>query len=194
MEVMKRLKSKASHDARWIEDAQGGDRSAFDQLLRRYYPQIHGTLFRLVGNPEDADDLAQETFVKAWVSLRFYRKEASFGAWLTKIALHLATDFFRSRGRRGELGDMTADLASQCQRPDEELSHKEARSLVAEAVDELPTHLKTALVLRVLEGRDYSEVAEATGLRIGTVRTQVMRARKILKRMLKPMLDARRKS
>lgn len=189
-------KKKASPEGRWIVDAQAGDRKAFDRLLRCHYAGIHGTLFRLVGNAEDADDLAQETFVKAWTSLRFFRADASFGAWLTKIAIHLATDFFRARGRRGRLiglEAMNTDPQDQRGGPQDALSHNEARGLVARAVDELPPHLRVALVLRVLEGRDYESVAAATGVRVNTVRTQVMRARRMLEQMLKPLLDSRRK-
>ncbi len=186
---------RASDDARWIAAAQGGDREAFDSLLRAHYGRIHGTLFRLVGNPEDADDLAQETFVRAWKSLRFYNGKAPFGAWLVRIAVHLATDHFRARGRRGALvglENMNLEPAAGGAEPGERLRQAEARRLVAAAVDELPANLRVALVLRVLEGRPYEEVAAATGVRPGTVRTQVMRARKLLERLLAPLLDGRR--
>lgn len=186
---------RASADERWIAAAQAGDREAFDLLLRRHYRRIHGTLFRLVGNPEDADDLAQETFVRAWKSLRFYNGKAPFGAWLVRIAVHLATDHFRARGRRaGVVGleAMALEPAAAGGEPGERLSQVEARRLVAEAVEELPTNLRVALVLRVLEGRPYEEVAAATGVRPGTVRTQVMRARKLLERLLAPLLEGRR--
>jgi RNA polymerase sigma-70 factor (ECF subfamily) len=177
-----------------IAAAQGGNREAFDGLLRSYYAGVYGTLFRLVGNPEDAEDLAQETFVKAWAALRFYRGEAPFRAWVMRIGVHLAHDYFRKRGRGAAvvgLENIAMEPRDQREGPREQARHKEAQRLVAEALEGLPAHLRVALVLRVMEGRGYDEVAEATGVRPGTVRTQVMRARKMLERMLRPLLEGR---
>lgn len=187
----------ASADERWIAAAQAGSREAFDALLRGHYRRVHGTLFRLVGNPEDAEDLAQETFVRAWKSLRFYTGKAPFGAWLVRIAVHLATDHFRARGRgAGVVGleALAVEPAAAAVEPGERMGQVEARRLVAAAVDELPENLRVAVVLRVLEGRPYEEVAAATGVRPGTVRTQVMRARKLLERLLAPLLEGRTKA
>lgn len=186
------LEQQAERERGWIKAAQGGDREAFDGLLRSYYGGVYGTLFRLVGNPEDAEDLAQETFVKAWAALKFYRGEAPFRAWVMRIAVHLAHDHFRSRGRGAAvvgLESISVEPKDQRGGPREVARHREAQRLVAEALEGLPAHLRVALVLRVMEGRGYDEVAEATGVRPGTVRTQVMRARKMLERMLRPLLE-----
>ena len=175
-----------------VAEAQAGGREAFDRLIRRHLPGVHGTLFRLVGNHEDAEDLAQETFVRAWNSLAHFRGDAPLRPWLSRIALHLAHDLFRRRGRGAAviaLEGLEREPASKSEAPTEQLSQREVRARLAQAVERLPESLRAALVMRVLEGREYDEVAAATGLRPGTVRTQVMKARRLLLRMLGPILE-----
>jgi RNA polymerase sigma-70 factor, ECF subfamily len=181
----------ARAEARLVERASGGERGAFDALVRLHFAEVYGLLHRLVGNHEDAEDLAQDCFVKAYRSLRFYRGEGSFAAWLGRIAIHLARDHQRRRGRRGPV--LPIDLVGEEPRaaapgPVTELSRRELMRRVGEAVEDLPFNLRTAIVLRVLEGRDYEDVARATGMKPGTVRTQVMKARKRLMRALGPWI------
>ena len=175
-----------------VQAAQAGDRGAFDGIVRARFAQVYGVLFRLVGNHEDAEDLAQECFVKAYESLRFYRGEGRFEAWLLRIALHLARDHYRRSGRSGAalaLAGEGFDPEARGGEPVHDLSHRELVGALGEAIDRLPEGLRAALVLRVLEGMEYEDVAEATGLRPGTVRTQVMKARRTLARVLAPWLE-----
>lgn len=174
-----------------VARARRGDRTAFDALVRGHFAGVYGVLFRLVGNHEDAEDLAQESFVRAYRSLRFFRGEGSFEAWLTRIAVHLARDHQRRRGRSPVVGLRVELVEPAAPRPGPqgELTRRELVQRVGEAVASLPPNLRAALVLRVLEGRDYEEVARATGMRPGTVRTQVMKARRLLMRALKPWLE-----
>ena len=184
--------SETSDDGRLVGLARQGDRAAFDRLVRGHFGSVYALLARMVGNHEDAEDLAQETFVRAYQSLAFYREEGTFEAWLARIALHLARDHHRRRGRSPLRG---ADEATELQpertsaEPGRELSRKELVLRIGEAVASLPHALRAALVLRVLEGRDYLDVAAATGLQPGTVRTQVMKARRILLRRLRPWIE-----
>jgi RNA polymerase sigma-70 factor (ECF subfamily) len=174
-----------------IARARAGDRAAFDVLARAHLPRVYSVLFRLLGNHEDAEDLAQESFVRAFGSLRFYRGEGPFGAWLLRIAVHLARDHARSPRGRGA-SDITAiDLEGSERAPWQELSQRELSTELARSIASLPEPLRVALVLRVLEGMDYGEVARVTGLRPGTVRTQVMKARKVLARLLAPFFERR---
>ena len=195
MAVVRTRMTKALHQDRLVARARSGDRGAFDELVRGHFAEVYRVLFRTVGNHEDAEDLTQECFVRAYRSLRFYRGEGSFGAWLGRIALHLARDHHRARGRGGQLVsglEPTAfDPPARAPEPGRALTHKELVQKVGEAVAGLPHALRAAIVLRVLEGRDYEEVAEALDLRPGTVRTQVMKARRALMRALRPWLDAR---
>lgn len=180
------------HEKRLVTCARGGDREAFDALVRLHFAEVYGVLFRMVGNHEDAEDLAQETFVRAFRSLSFFREDGRLAAWLGRIALHLARDHHRRRAR----GPFVPGLdASELQtggnepEPARELSRRELVQRMGEAVADLPHNLRAALVLRVLEGRDYDDVAAATGMKPGTVRTQVMKARRLLMRTLQPWIE-----
>lgn len=184
---MTRAYDAGGREAGLVARARAGDRRAFDTLARAHLAEVYGLLHRLVGNHEDAEDLAQDCLVKAYRSLRFYRGEGSFAAWLGRIAVHLARDHHRRRGRRAP----TVTLEDEPEVPaGTELSRRELEQRVGEAIDALPHELRAALVLRVLEGRDYADVARATGVKPGTARTQVMKARRRLLRALAPWLRA----
>lgn len=179
-------------ERRLVHRARGGDREAFDTLVRQHFAEVYGLLFRMVGNHEDAEDLAQETFVRAFRSLSFFREEGRLAAWLGRIALHLARDQHRRRARGPFVPGLdSSELETSGNEPEpaRELSRRELVQRVGEAVAELPHNLRAALVLRVLEGRDYDEVAAATGMKPGTVRTQVMKARRLLMRTLRPWIE-----
>lgn len=180
-------------DPTLLRRACEGDRSAFDQLARPHVGPIHQLLRRLVGNHEDAEDLTQECFVRAWQSLRWFRGEGKLGAWLRRIAVHLASDHFRQRPRTPRAWTDTAsgDLEAAAPRsrvsgPGEELRRRELDARMDEALRVLPDRLRAALVLRVFEGLDYEEVSRITGVAPDTARRQVMQARRRLLRALAP--------
>jgi len=179
-----------------IELARSGNRAVQEQLLREHYPRIHATAFRLLSNPEDAEDLAQECFVRAFRSLAFYRGEGSLASWLRRILVHLVQDRFRARGTRLESDPLTPELPAQAARePHARLESRELALIVAGALDALDASLRVALLLRTREGLEYEEIARSTGVTPATARTRVMKARKALLRSLGPYLalsDARR--
>jgi len=178
-----------------IELAIGGDREAFDQLVRAHYPRVQTTAFRLLGNLEDAEDLAQECFVRAHRGLATFRAEVSLSSWLRRIVVHLARDRYRRQGRRPDNQPLTEALglgaAPGPGQPDQEASRRELSLLLAEAVSRLPDHLRVALVLRTREGLAYSEIAAACGVTPATARTQVSNARRALMRTLSPYMERR---
>jgi len=189
-----RPRNVATDEKRLIERARRGDRQAFDQLVREHYPRVHATAFRLLGNHEDAEDLAQECFVRAHRGLESYRGEAGLSAWLRRIVVHLARDRYRRRGRRPDMQSLSDVLGPVADRrstrePVHELKQHELSLLVAEAVGRLPDHLRIALVLRTREGLSYDEIAESSGVTPATARTQVMKARRALLRTLEPYLE-----
>lgn len=169
--------------------AKGGDREAFDQLVRAHLPRVHGLLLRLVGNHEDAEDLAQETLVKAFLSLEWIRRESSFTTWLYRIAVHLGRDLHRARKRRPPPTSLSAlALASSEAGPPERLAGGEVAQCLIAALERLPYRLRVVLVLRVFEGLEYREVARIAGVTEGTARVQVVKARQSLMRSLEPFL------
>ncbi len=187
--------SASTEELALVERAQAGDAQAYDALVRRHYPAIHATSFHLVGNPEDAEDLAQECFVRACRSLHWYRGDGAFGGWLRRILVHLARDRYRARGRHPANESIEAErAAAPGVGPVRELGRREFARLLAEAVQRLPVHLRIPLVLRTLDGLDYEAVSRATGVKAATARTQVMKARRELQRWLGPLVARSRRS
>ncbi len=175
----------AEAEAALVERAREGDRPAFEALVRGHYETIYTCAFRLVGNHEDAEDLAQECFVKAQESLRWFRGEGRLAGWLRRILVHQARDRFRSAGRRPESFSLQAGLdLPGVEGTTGEVSRREFTKLLDAAIQSLPGHLRIPLVLRALEGLDYEEISKATGVTAGTARTQVMKARKTLQRVM----------
>jgi RNA polymerase sigma-70 factor (ECF subfamily) len=173
-----------------IERSRSGDGEAFERLIQLHLPRVYGLLFRLAGNHEDAEDLAQECFVRAWRSLEHYRGDGAFSTWLYRVALHLARDHARAARRRR---DATFALETEPRpagpaAPLERLARRELFQLVDRALQRLPHRLRSALVLRVFEGLEYDEIARIAGVTPGTARTHVMQARKLLLRSLEPWL------
>ena len=192
--------SLESEEQALIRRARAGDREAYDDLVRAHFERVFALLQRMIGNHEDAEDLAQECFVRAYLALPRYREESRFSTWLHRIAVHLALDHHRSHVRRradvtldevalaeaidaGEISRSASHAASHTGREPGagELSRK-----LAAALDRLPPRLRSALVLRTLEEREYPEVAELLGIKPATARTHVMQARKLLVRWLAP--------
>lgn len=183
---------EASALERLVALARSGDRGAGDALVRAFASEVYGVLFRIVGNHEDAEDLAQEVFVRALSALALYRGEGPFGGWLSRIAVHVGRDHLRRRGRGPVLLALEAlEAGDRRKEPGAALEHEELTTRLAAALEHLPAPLRAALALRVLEGREYDDVAAALGVRPATARTQVMRARRLLERLLAPWLGAR---
>lgn len=179
-----------SLDLPLVQRARAGDRGAFELLLRAHLPRVYRLLYRLVGSHEDAEDLAQECFVRAWRALELYREQASFSTWLDRIALNLARDLHRRRARRADLfAPVGLESAAQHKVPSEGLAQREMLAGLRTALGRLPETLRTALVLRVFEGREYDDIARCSGVTPATARTQVLKARKLLVRWLAPWLE-----
>jgi len=171
-----------------IDRARRGERTAFDELVRGFYARIYGTAFHLVRNHEDAEDLAQECFVRAHGGLARYRGEGSFLGWLRRILLHLVRDRIRQRQSRPR-SSVLVETESARTSPIQELSSREVGRRVAAAVEALPENLRITLLLRTQEGWSYDELASATGVTPQTARTRVMKARKELRRTLSHLLE-----
>jgi len=176
-----------------ISRAKGGDRRAFEGLVEAHYARIFGTAFHLMSNHEDAEDLAQDCFVRAQRGLEYFRGESSFQGWLRRILVHLAHDRYRARGRRPEPSELDVEvLPGRRPGPAEQSGARELKLHMARAVEVLPVHLRVAFVLRTQEGLAYKEIAEASGVTPATARTQVMKARRALHRLMEPFLRERR--
>lgn len=166
-------------DERLAARAAGGDRNAFDSLVTRHRQAVYRLCWSATGNHADADDAAQETFVRLFRSLPVYDSERPFLPWLRKIAWNCALSVRRD-GRAGVptvAGESLPDLPDPAEGPEAEAEGKEEKERVENAVADLPDELRTVLVLRAVEGLSYAEIAEVAGIPAGTVMSRLSRAR-----------------
>jgi RNA polymerase sigma-70 factor (ECF subfamily) len=178
-------------DLEFVRRCQRGDMAAFGELVRRHQQPVFNFCVRFLKNAEDAEDIAQETFVQAYRSIKRFRPKAKFSTWLFTIARNLSLNLIRDekRGKRYMVSvddeESGVNLSSDAaRRPDREASFRETSDLVRNAVDRLSPDHKMMVVLRDLEGLSYEEVAEVLGCRVGTVKSRLSRARSHLKEII----------
>lgn len=177
-------------DFRWILAFKSGKEEGFNRLVLRHKDRIYGLCLRLLArDPHDAEDAAQETFVKAYHALKDFRMESKFSSWLYRIAVNTCKNRLVSRSYRESRRSMDpeADLegAPASPSPEQELEAKGKRERIEAAIAQLPEEQRTLVVLRDVEGRSYEEIAEATGLNPGTVKSRLNRGRGQLKEWLR---------
>lgn len=170
-----------------ITRAQGGDRAAFGELVRRYREGVVNLVYRMCGDANLAEDVAQECFIRAWQHLPGYQPRSPFRNWLYRIATNLAIDAVR---RERETVDVDAlPLASSDSGPQAAVERQERGELVRRAVLALPTASRAALVLREYGGLSYREIAGTLGIPMGTVMSRLNYARTLLREALAPHLE-----
>ncbi len=185
-----------------IEAVRDGDTEAFRTLVDRHKHRLHKVILRLVGDPGEAEELAQEAFVKAYRSLRGFRGEAAFGTWLLQIGIHAVRDRMRSARRRRGIVSIEAlreshrqDFEPADRTPASDPGHAveaaERRELVRAALAGLPPSYREVLVLKHFEGRAYDEIAKVTGDSVGTLKVRAFRARQMLRERLDRLDSAR---
>jgi RNA polymerase sigma-70 factor (ECF subfamily) len=185
-------------DQALVERVQQGDKSAYDILVLKYQNKIIQLVNRYVHDPDEAMDVAQEAFIKAYRAIGRFRGESAFYTWIYRIAINTAKNHLVASGRRPPAGDIDAQDAEQYEgatglreyaTPERMLLKDEIEKTVASAIDELPNDLKIASTLRELEGLSYEEIAQAMECPIGTVRSRIFRARDAIDTKLKSLLD-----
>ncbi|MGE5624809.1 MAG: RNA polymerase sigma factor RpoE [Bacillota bacterium] len=189
---------KADADQLLVARVQRGDKSAFDLLVRKYQHKIVKLVTRYVHNQAEALDVAQEAFIKAYRAIHGFRGDSAFYTWLYRIAINTAKNHLVAEGRRPlehgvdlqdpEQYDVQARLRD-VDTPERLLLTDEIQRTVEQAIADLPEDLRTAIVLRELEGLSYEEIAEAMSCPVGTVRSRIFRAREAIDEKLRPLLD-----
>ena len=185
-------------DEELVLRVQRGDKSAYDYLVIKYQHRIIQLVNRYIKDPSEAQDVAQEAFIKAYRALADFRGEAAFFTWLYRIAINTAKNYLLSRSRRSanyqvDIQDAEAlENAPQLQgleTPERELLNQEIIDAINASIEELPEDMRTAIVLREFEGMSYEEIAEAMDCPVGTVRSRIFRAREAIDNKLNPLLE-----
>lgn len=181
-----------------VERVRNGDKHAFELLMEKYRRKIGRLLSRMVRDPEEVEDIAQETFIKAYRALPQFRADAAFYTWLYRIAVNTAKNYLAARNRNmltvsdvmgeDEEGGEERYAAPDIDTPDAQLLSKQIAYAVNEAVEALPEELRTAITLREIEGMSYEDIATFMGCPIGTVRSRIFRAREAIAAKLRPIL------
>jgi len=192
-------------DRELVRRAKTGDRPAFDELMRRHEREVIGVAYRMLGRYEDAVDLAQDAFYRAYRSLGAFREEASFRTWVYRIVMNLARHRRRWYARHRVSQTVSLDdpppgaeegqdpvgeqIAAPAADPRQETARSELRGRLTQALSWLPEPFRAAVVLRDVEGLPYEEIAGICGERVGTVKSRLHRARQMLREALKGALE-----
>jgi RNA polymerase sigma-70 factor (ECF subfamily) len=184
-------------DQQLVERVQNGDNKAFDLLVRKYQHKVVSLVSRYVNDHAEALDISQEAFIKAWRALPNFRGDSQFYTWIYRIAVNTAKNYLVSRGRRptayasdvDDQEDQTLQgRMKDVDTPEALALTDEIRDTVLAAIDALPEDLRTAIVLREIEGMSYDEIAEVMECPIGTVRSRLFRAREAIDTQIKPLM------
>ena len=177
---------------------QRGDKAAFDLLVIKYQHKLVHLVNRYVKDPCEAQDVAQDAFIKAYKALGEFRGDSAFYTWLYRIAINTAKNYLLSRSRRHsdfeiEMQDAedieNAPQLKDIDTPEDQLMNDQIVQVIKTAIENLPEEMRIAITLREFEGMSYEEIAEAMDCPIGTVRSRIFRAREAIDEKLNPLLD-----
>ncbi|ALN65714.1 RNA polymerase sigma factor RpoE [Lysobacter antibioticus] len=185
-------------DQELVRRVQRGDSAAFDALVRKYQHRITALIGRYIPDWSECQDVAQETFIRAYRAMANFRGDAQFYTWLHRIAVNTAKNYLVAQNRRPPTDDIDAGDAEQfdtgirlrdTDTPEHELLRQEIERTVMRVVDSLPEELRAAITLREVDGLSYDEIAQKMACPIGTVRSRIFRAREAIDIELRPLLD-----
>jgi RNA polymerase sigma-70 factor (ECF subfamily) len=171
-----------------IRLAQDGDRNAFGELVRRHYPGVVNVVTRMCGDPDLAEDTAQETFLRAWVNLASIRPEASLRKWLYRIAVNAALDVLRRKRAASIETAQLQELPDRAAGPEAAVMEKERAVLLRQALGSLPDASRSVLILREYGELSYQEISQVLNIPVGTVMSRLNYARSRLREILKDLL------
>ena len=185
-------------DVDLVRRVQRGDSAAFDLLVRKYQHRIAALIGRYISDWSECQDVAQETFLRAYRALGNFRGDAQFYTWLHRIAVNTAKNHLVAHNRRPPTDDIDVEDAEQFESglrlrdndtPERELMRQQLEQTVMRAVEGLPEELRQAITLREVDGLSYEEIAQRMDCPIGTVRSRIFRAREAIDVELRPLMD-----
>ncbi|BET26034.1 RNA polymerase RpoE-like sigma-24 subunit [Limnobacter thiooxidans] len=193
------MSSDKDDDLLIVQRVQAGDKLAFNLLVNKYHRRVGRLLTRMVRNQEDIEDIVQETFIKAYRAIGNFRGDSAFYTWIYRIAINTAKNLLVTQGRRpstlkeandddNETFEDNAAL-SNIDTPESLYQTKQIGEAVNEAMAALPEELRSAIVMREIDGLSYEEIAIAMDCPIGTVRSRIFRARESIAAKIKPLLE-----
>jgi RNA polymerase sigma-70 factor (ECF subfamily) len=189
--------SEANVDQLLVERVQKGDKRAFDLLILKYQHRIVSLVSRYVSDHAEAQDVAQEAFIKAYRAIGRFRGDSAFYTWLYRIAINTAKNWIVAKNRRPPASDIDAvdaeaygisERMKESSTPENEMMREEIERTVYGTIAELPEDLRTAIMLREMDGMSYEEIATTMECPIGTVRSRIFRAREAIDEKLKPLI------
>lgn len=190
--------TSASSDKQLVARVQKGDRRAFDLLVIKYQKRIIALSYRFVNDPMEAQDIAQEAFIKAFRAAPGFRGDSAFYTWLYRITINTAKNYLQSRGRRAPLHDMDVDNEEQFvadqnlennASPEALMQRDQLKSVIFSCMEKLPDELQQAIKLREIDGMSYEDIAIAMGCPVGTVRSRIFRAREAIDKHIQPLVE-----
>ena len=176
-------------EALTVQRVLDGNADEYEKLVLEYQKNVYNLALRMTGDPEDAADMAQEAFIKAYSSLSGYRGDSKFSVWLYRIVSNVCLDFLRAKKRRQTVSlsvtdddgeDTELDIADESKLPERIFERAMTRDAVRRGLAALTPEYRQILILRELQGMSYEEIAEVLGLESGTVKSRIFRARKKL--------------
>ena len=191
-----------SDDAALVRAAQNGDMAAFEELVARHRDKIYARALSMMRNDEEAVDLSQEAWVKAWQRLKQFQGDSSFATWMTRIVINLCLDQLRRQKRTRaesieqldeELGGVERQMPVIATNPSEGLERSELRKRIDKAMNQLSYEHRTVLILHEFEELEYKEVAKIMGCSIGTIMSRLFYARRKMAALLAGLKNEREK-
>ncbi len=185
-------------DAELVKRVQAGDTAAFDILVQKYQHKVVNLVGRFVSDQAECYDITQDAFIKAYRAIGKFRGDSQFYTWLYRIAANTAKNYLTSRARKSPSYSVDVDDAEHFEgesglkeyaTPENLLLTEEIKRTVFKAIEALPDDLKSAITLREIEGLSYEEIAEVMDCPIGTVRSRIFRARDVIDKELRPLLE-----
>jgi len=187
-------------DAELIRLSQEGDQSAFGELVKRHRDRVYGQVYKMLSNPDEALDLSQDVWVKAWTRLYQFQGDSPFTTWVTRIAINVCLDYHRKRQRR-PAEDSIEELTEKSGEgswtpvvevdPQQELDQAERKALILEALDQLSEEQRTVLEYMYVKQLEYKEIAREMDCSIGTVMSRLFYGKKALGKKIKSILEKR---
>ncbi|MEO5721161.1 MAG: sigma-70 family RNA polymerase sigma factor [Chthoniobacterales bacterium] len=188
-------------DADLVQQCQAGETAAFDQLVGRYRTRVFGMIYNMVHSEQDAWDLAQDSFLKAWKSIGRFRGQSSFYTWVYRIVMNVTIDWLRKKQVKGtgaefddaiqlkEIDPASRTAPKAGALPHERMQDKEIRARIDAAIEQLSPDHRAVIIMKELEDMQYHEIAETLGCSIGTVMSRLFYARKKLQNILRDVYE-----